>query len=133
MKDDKHKELMTVGADAMGALRDMVEALLKAEEAEDDDAREQAEQAIHEDPLSIEIIYRGPPHSEPTAEGFEMLLSTGGPAVRIVGELDHGEPTRPRLEVQDWFLPWTEYPTNSEEGEILETYLAQFGQLAGEL
>ena len=130
---------MAIGTSAMGALRDMVEELNRANEARDDSAEAEAAlddavRAIHEDPLSIEILYRGAPHEEPTAMGFEMLLSTGGPAVRIVGELDlHGEPTRPRLEVQDWFLPWTEYPTSSDEDELLETYVAQFGQLAGEL
>lgn len=45
-----------------------------------------------------------------TADEFQILLTTGGPAVRIVGELDHnGEPTRAWLEVQDWGKSWTRY------------------------
>ena len=44
------------------------------------------------------------------AAEFCILLTTGGPAVRIRGELDeYNEPRRAWLEVQDWFLPWTEY------------------------
>ena len=39
-----------------------------------------------------------------------LLLTTGGPAVQIVGELDENqEPKNARLMVQDWFTPWTEY------------------------
>jgi len=42
---------------------------------------------------------------------FELLLSTGGPAVRIIGELDHNrEPYRPQLQYQDWGIPWTDHP-----------------------
>ena len=39
---------------------------------------------------------------------FELLLSTGGPACRIVGDLDdHGTPGRAELQWQDWGTPWT--------------------------
>lgn len=40
-------------------------------------------------------------------EEFEILLSTGGPALRLVGELDDAEPARCWLEIQDWGTPWT--------------------------
>jgi hypothetical protein len=40
---------------------------------------------------------------------FVILLSTGGPASRIQGELSNGEPRRAWLEVQDWGTPWTQY------------------------
>jgi hypothetical protein len=44
---------------------------------------------------------------------FEILLSTGGPACRIIGELDRGSVAwqsgcRPVMQHQDWFKPWTE-------------------------
>jgi hypothetical protein len=71
------------------------------------------------------------------AEEFNILLATGGPAVRIVGELDQGEPSRAWLEVQDWFTPWTEYvgtTSKSDPGmlenqasqDVLLTYARQF-------
>jgi hypothetical protein len=73
--------------------------------------REDAERMIHEDPLSVEVRSDWTtPGEEMTAGQFQILLSTGGPATRIMGELDeHGEPYRAWLEVQDWFKPWTEY------------------------
>jgi hypothetical protein len=51
------------------------------------------------------------PGSEFTPVQFELLLSTGGPAVRIIGDLDHHtEPYRPQLQYQDWGIPWTDHP-----------------------
>jgi hypothetical protein len=42
---------------------------------------------------------------------FMILLCTGGPAVRIRGELDrYSEPEKPRIEYQDWFTPWQTLP-----------------------
>lgn len=38
---------------------------------------------------------------------FEILLSTGGPACRIVGDLRNEEPCRAEIQWQDWGTPWT--------------------------
>ena len=52
---------------------------------------------------------------------FEILLCTGGPALRCTGTLFQGEPDwragcRPDLQWQDWFQPWTvsDYPVNTD-------------------
>ena len=80
-----------------------------AEEWQDYHDEDDAEQRISESVL--EVLVRGDwhtpgEHSE-DAE-FEILLTTGGPALRIRGELDHqGEPRRAWLEHQDWGTPWT--------------------------
>ena len=84
-----------------------------------DDARER----IEEDPLSLEI--RGRYTGEWEADEFELLLSTGGPATRIVGDLDGDQPFAPRLEVQDWFRPWTEYLAGVDR-EVLLAYCECF-------
>lgn len=83
-----------------------------------DDAR----QMIQEDALSVQVRSGWvTPGDEMIAEDFELLLSTGGPAVRIVGELDaNGEPHRAWLEVQDWGKPWTQY--FDIEGDTLLAY-----------
>lgn len=47
---------------------------------------------------------------EMEAYEFQLLMATGGPAVRIVGTLDdYMQPIARsiRLEVQDWGTPWT--------------------------
>jgi hypothetical protein len=59
---------------------------------------------------------------------FTILLATGGPACRLIGDLnEHGEPENVRIEGQDWGTPWTELrPTTEEERAALETYARTF-------
>ncbi len=96
----------------MGAMRVEMKELEDA--AGECESREDAETRIQEDALSV-LVRCG--WHEPTncgdaikPEEFELLLCTGGPAVRILGELnEHCEPSRAWLEVQDWGTPWTRY------------------------
>lgn len=84
---------------------------------DEDDARER----IQEDALSVEV--RSGWHSpgeQSEDEEYNILLCTGGPAVRIIGELnEHGEPTSARLQYQDWFTPWEEYVTTGADHAAL--------------
>jgi hypothetical protein len=103
-------------------------AALDKARGEDED-EEDARRRIEEDPLSIEV--RSPwttVREELSAEDGEycILLCTGGPAVRIVGELRGFEPHTARIEHQDWFTPWTPLQTTSEEEADLVTYAGQF-------
>ena len=78
---------------------------------------EAIEQEMQESILSLEV--RSGWHSPGGYDGpeeFMLLLSTGGPALRLIGDLDqHGAPRRCWLEHQDWFKPWTEYHGGSTE------------------
>lgn len=86
-----------------------------------DDAR----QRIAEDPLSLEYTGTWAAGEDPRADGFVLLLSTGGPAVRIIGDLNsHGEPCGPVLQAQDWFLPWTEV---AYDPDTLQSYCDAVG------
>lgn len=90
-------------------------------------SRDDVEERIQESPLSVQI--RGGWHSvgeQAEDEEFEILLSTGGPALRIVGDLGQYKPERPRLQYQDWGTPWTEYIVTGEDREALETFCQQF-------
>jgi hypothetical protein len=88
---------------------------------------DEARRAIGEDPLSVEVrIGWHSPGESPEPDEYCILLCTGGPAVRIVGDLDRGEPSSARLECQDWYIPWTEAPLDSEECEALLTYARCF-------
>ena len=89
-----------------------------------DTLEEDARREVTEDALSIELTGTWSLGSDPSADAYIILLSTGGPAVRIVGELDtYGEPRSARLEAQDWFLPWTEYPCDED---VLMSYVSCF-------
>ena len=108
------------------SILEMVEAL----ETKDDDKREEAQTAIQEDPLSVQVRSGWyTPGEKAEAEEFEILLCTGGPAVRILGELgQHDEPKRAWIQYQDWGTPWTDYIPSMIDGanEALLTYCRQF-------
>lgn len=110
-------------------VREMVEALRDARDPADPaiilaTAIEEAEQAIHEDALSIEVrsgwYSPGAPHADTEPAEYRILLCTGGPAVQVVGDLgEFGEPETARLQVQDWFQPWTDFcPTMNAAGDV---------------
>ena len=92
---------------------DAIEEIQELEKAAgESESGEIAIERIQEDALSVEV--RADWHAvgdvPDTANGqFVILLSTGGPASRIQGELSNGEPHRAWLEVQDWGTPWTQY------------------------
>lgn len=55
---------------------------------------------------------------EPTE--YSILLCTGGPAVKVMGQLDeHREPTTAALYHQDWFTPWILY-TEADETVLMK-------------
>lgn len=79
-------------------------------EANGNKDQDSAREAIQEDPLSVEVRSGwGNAGSEMQAEEFNILLCTGGPAVRIRGELDNGNPCRAWMEYQDWGTGWVQF------------------------
>jgi hypothetical protein len=113
MKTEQIKSAVETWLSAYSRVRDLVEALRDA--GDDDDKRESAQTAIQEDPLEVTVRsgWRAPgADRDARPEEFCILLSTGGPASRIVGTLNaHGEPETARLEVQDWGAPWVNAET----------------------
>tara|TARA_R110000803_G_scaffold80444_7_gene146280 strand:- start:6563 stop:7042 length:480 start_codon:yes stop_codon:yes gene_type:complete len=79
--------------------------------ANGNESEDQAREALQEHALSVEVrsgwdIVGG----DTEAAEFKITICTGGPAVRVMGELDHhGQPCRAWLEYQDWGTPWTQY------------------------
>jgi hypothetical protein len=109
---------------------DDAEELTELEEAAGDcESRDDAYERIQEDPLSIEVRTGWySPGEAPEPEEFNILLCTGGPAVRIIGELDqYKQPCRAWIEYQDWFTPWAELVSiEAYERDALLTYCQQF-------
>jgi len=107
------------------SIRDMVKRL----DSDDEEEREQAQQEIQEDPLSVEVRsgWYTPGEEHEPAE-YMILLCTGGPACRIIGDLgSHNEPENARIEYQDWGTPWTRYNEDTQEDrEAMLTYARQF-------
>ena len=96
------------------------------------DLQENAEnvrERIQESPLSVQVRsgWYSPGEREQEPEEFEILLETGGPALRIRGELDeHATPCRAWLEYQDWGTGWTKYRGEGLEHSNLMTFCEQF-------
>ena len=81
---------------------------------------------VQEDPLGVQVredwhdIGEGAEAAE-----YMILISTGGPALRLIGRLEGFEPESARLQHQDWGTPWTEYfPEQSSDALIW--YASQF-------
>jgi len=95
-------------------------------EFDEDTAREE----IQESPLSVQVRsdWHNPGEESEAAE-FEILLTTGGPALRIRGELDeHKQPDRAYLEYQDWGTPWTQYFDVEQETLLEYCWCFYFGE-----
>ncbi len=128
----------------IGNIREMLEKLQHARDCDGEEIdgepcehlndeewhdEEGAERAIDEDPLSIQV--RGDwcsvGEEADTKNGqFEILLTTGGPAARIMGELRDGQPYRAWFEYQDWFKPWTEVWVDSADNAVMLEYAQRF-------
>lgn len=93
---------------------------------DEDSARRQIDEA------PLEVSVRGDWHTPGDQEAGEpteyyILLGTGGPAARIRGELDRGQPSTAVFEYQDWFKPWTAANNlSNEETSTLLEYAQQF-------
>lgn len=98
--------------------------------AQDEDSAEAAREEAQDSALSVMVRddWRvAGDTAKGGAEEYAVLLTTGGPALRIYGALNmHGEPDEwPHLQWQDWGEPWTDYPLG-EEREAVCTFLSAF-------
>ena len=110
-------------------IRATVAALKEANAEQDYDLAEDIELTIQEDALEVLVRddWRAPGAERCNApEEFSILLSTGGPAVRIAGSLDiNCLPSNVRLEHQDWFEPWQQYPLSPLDYKVVLEYASQ--------
>lgn len=109
-----------------GAAADILSELnWDAETGTPEDFQEALEQYVQQ--MSLTVMVRSdwqPVGSTFEAQQFEILLSTGGPACRILGYLDRGSVAweagcRPVIQHQDWFKPWTESTYNVDTNALV--------------
>lgn len=84
----------------------------------DPDAGGEADADIADAALSVDVRsgWYSPGERDPEPVEYQILLTTGGPSLRITGQLGgYGEPGTAHLEYQDWGTPWTRYhPAHGE-------------------
>jgi hypothetical protein len=128
-----NQEMEGAKANALGwyeTINELVERTNNQELNEKD--REAAMTEIQEGPLEVAVRdgWHSPGQpSQDGAEEFYILLSTGGPALRIWGTLDNGQPAECELQMQDWFTPWIKWvpePYDSEYRDTLRAYASCF-------
>ncbi len=105
-----------------------LESLADCDGFGDEDA---ARRIIDERPLSVEVRSDWIPAGDMSQSGHEpveycILLGTGGPASRIVGDLENCQPKNAIYQHQDWGKPWTAAQLSSDEEETLREWAAQF-------
>lgn len=116
--------LQDIGAGAYASIKELVKAYQSARNEIDCDA---ARDRILDDALSVLVRedWHTPGQASDEFGKYQILISTGGPATRIIGDLNqYGEPENATLQAQDWFQPWTDY-TGADEN-ILLAYATQF-------
>ena len=119
---------------AIGHLESMVEDFKKDqlfEKINDYDAQDQLRESILNSALSVEFrngwysdLYHLKGVTEPIE--FKILLSWGGPALRIIGELDDYGPVNPKLQYQDWGTLWTDFEITENQQEALNWFFNCF-------
>ena len=121
----------------LASIEEMVTCLEHAEACEDTACgadcphdEDTAREAIIDDVLSVDV--RTDWHTIGAVEAakpthYKILLCWGGPAVQIVGTLDaYNRPDSAKLQYQDWFTEWTDYPLTKAEEETVVKYAQQF-------
>ena len=112
---------------AIGHIESMVEDFKKDqlfEKINDYDAQDQLRESILNSALSVEFRsgWYSSLDDELVPEEFRILLTWGGPALRIIGELDNYGPVNPKLQFQDWGTPWTDFKITEDQQNALNWF-----------
>ena len=112
---------------AIGHIESMVEDFKKDqlfEKINDYDAQDQLRESILNSALSVEFRsgWCSSLDDELVPEEFKILLSWGGPALQIIGELDNYGPVNPKLQFQDWGTPWTDFEITEDQQDALNWF-----------
>jgi len=85
---------------------------------EQEEKLEEIRESILNSALSIEFrngwysdLYHLKGVTEPIE--FKILLSWGGPSLRIIGEIEDNYAINPKIQFQDWGTPWTDLEIKS--------------------
>ena len=112
---------------AIGHLESMVEDFKKDqlfEKIKDYDAQDQLRESVLNSALSVEFRsgWYSSLDDELVPEEFKILLTWGGPALRVIGELDNYGPVNPKLQYQDWGTFWTDLEITEDQQEALNWF-----------
>jgi hypothetical protein len=112
---------------AIGHMESMVEDFKKDkifENLKDFESQDQLRESILNSALSVEFRsgWYSSLDDELVPEEFKILLTWGGPALRIIGELDSYGPVNPKLQFQDWGTLWTDFEITENQQDALNWF-----------
>ena len=94
---------------------------------EEEEEIEQTKESILNSALSVE--FRSGWYSSPESiadlspEEFKILLTWGGPALRVIGDLNqYKEPENIKIQFQDWGTCWTDFKITENQQEALNWF-----------
>mgnify|MGYP003138070875 CR=1 FL=1 len=95
---------------------------------EQEEEIEQTRESILNSALSVQVRSGWTSLNESfEPQEFNILLSWGGPSLRIIGDLnEYKEPENPVMQFQDWFTKWEDLKINSYQYDALVWYCSQF-------
>lgn len=99
-----------------------IKRMVAALDTGDDDAREAVLREIEQAPLEVCVRsnWRSVWSKPEAPDEYYILLTTGGPALRIRGALNqYGEPETARLQWQDWGTPWYDHLDVNDDDVLL--------------
>ena len=90
---------------------------------EEEEKLEEIKESILNSALSVEFRSGWATFKENfEPEEFKILLSWGGPALRVIGELSDYGPVDPKLQYQDWGTPWTDFEITEDQQDALNWF-----------
>tara|TARA_X000001388_G_scaffold64059_1_gene50124 strand:+ start:160 stop:579 length:420 start_codon:yes stop_codon:yes gene_type:complete len=92
--------------------------------SEEEEEIEQIKESINNSALSVEFRSGWSTNFDQLEiEEFKILLTWGGPALRVIGELDqYKQCENIKLQFQDWGTLWTDYELTEKEEESLNWF-----------
>ena len=112
---------------AIGHIESMIEDFKKDKhffDIKDFDSQDELRESVLNSALSVEFRsgWYSSLDDELIPEEFKILLSWGGPALQIIGELDNYGPVNPKLQYQDWGTPWTDFEITEDQQDALNWF-----------
>jgi len=91
---------------------------------EDENKLDEIRESINNSALSVEFRSGWSTNSEKLeAEEFKILLTWGGPALRVIGDLDqYKQAENIKLQFQDWGTPWTDFQLSENQENALNWF-----------
>ena len=115
---------------AIGHIESMVEDFKKDKhffDIKDFDSQDELRESVLNSALSVEFrngwysdLYHFKGVTEPIE--FKILLSWGGPSLRIIGEIEENFAVNPKLQYQDWGTLWTDLEITEDQQKALNWF-----------